>query len=589
MVYLANMANYLLPVGISNFYELITYRNSKDDRYLFVDKTPFIEEVFDYSDKVAVITRPRRFGKTINLSMLQCFFAAEVNGKSTKGLFNGLSIAKNQDFMDQVQGKFPVISLSFKDVKQNSYDSAIEKIKEILSATYAENQYLLDSDKLLDVQKKYFNNILQKQAPLGELENSLQNLAKFIYLHTDKLPILLIDEYDTPIQQAYLHDYYDPFITFMRNFFGAALKSEPNVYFYKAVITGITRVAKESMFSGLNNLTVYSMLDDDHFANYFGFTETEVNQLFTKANIQQETKQIKDWYNGYNIAGQTIYNPWSIIKCISAKGKIAPYWINTSSNELVTQILITASPDIKTKFEVLLQDQSIAEMVDEHVVYKDLNLNRSALWGLLLVAGYLKVTKTVTNEYGENCHTLEIPNNEIRLFYSTTIKQWLSGNYGIGLYNDLLTSLITADIAGFQDKLQIILMETIGIRDVTKKSQESFFHGLVLGLIVGLKDRYQIQSNKQAGRGYYDLALYPKDPNAMGIMLEFKALTKEGGKDFDLNQALQLEAKKAFEQINAKEYLAEFQQRKINNVLSLGIAFSAKDLYIYSKPEKTNS
>ena len=373
-----------LPIGISSFRELITEKSASGEGFLFVDKTLFIREILDDLTKVIVFTRPRRFGKTLTVSMLNHFYAAEIDGKPTAELFTSLEIAKHQDCM-QHQGKHPVISISFKDVKEKNFDLCLTNVKTVMAATYRKHRQALKSEKLAADDQEYINAVLHGTLDQVTLSKSIQRLVELLNQVYNQQPILLIDEYDTPIQEAYLHGYYDQLIPFFRNFLSAPLKDEGLLK--RAILTGILRVSKESLFSGLSNVVIYSVLNKN-YAKYFGFTEDEVNNLLTRANMPANTKQTKEWYNGYNFGGTTIYNPWSIIEFINEEGRLKPYWVNTSGNDLIKQLITNSEPAIKDKIATLISGESITEIVDEHIVFCDLYLNPSALWNLFLMSGY---------------------------------------------------------------------------------------------------------------------------------------------------------------------------------------------------------
>lgn len=417
-----------LPIGYSDFRAII------DNKFNFVDKSLLIREVIEDSAQVILITRPRRFGKTLNLSMLHYFFAAEAYGESTKGLFANLNITEHAEYM-QHQGRYPVIFLSLKDVKDHNFETAYANLCEVMRQLYSEFPYLRESELLAEDEKAVYKSIVQKLAKPEDISASLRNLCKYLARYHGVKPWLLIDEYDTSIQSGFLHGYYDEITGFMRNFFGAGLKDNP--YLHKAVITGILRISKESLFSGLNNLKVYSLLNKK-YGEYFGFTETEVNHIFAEAKLDQDPKIIKEWYNGYQFGEVVVYNPWSIVNCVVEKGLIQPYWVNTSDNALIKQILVNSSESFKAQFEKLLLGQSNERLVDENVVFADLQKNENAIWSLLLMAGYLKVISYQITERGEFHCELRIPNKEIRFIYCQIIENWLSNGYGIEWYDKFL-------------------------------------------------------------------------------------------------------------------------------------------------------
>jgi len=396
----------MLPIGYDNF------RKVFEQKLDFVDKSLFIKELIDdRATEVAVFTRPRRFGKTFNLSMLHCFFSATVWDQPTQGMFDRLKIAALGEEYMQHQGQYPVVFITFKDVKDHGYEIAYKKMCALVKEVYQEHRYLLTSPCLYDEDKKEYEIILQHES-LDEvvLSNSLKKLTKYLYQHYRVRPWLLVDEYDTPIQAAYVHGYYNEMIDLLRGVYGAVLKTNP--YLHRAVITGILRVAKESLFSGVNNLEVYSFLRSE-YGQYFGFTEEEMDQLLQQTQLTNQAQEIKAWYNGYQCGDIIVYNPWSVANCLKQKGELAPYWINTSDNLLIRNLLIESSTEFKTSFESLFKEEPIERLIDEYMVFADLRTNETAAWSLLFMAGYLKVIAQERTDDGLRCQ-LAIPNREVR-------------------------------------------------------------------------------------------------------------------------------------------------------------------------------
>jgi hypothetical protein len=364
-----------LPIGCDNFRKVL------DSGLSFVDKSLFIKEVLDHREaEVTLITRPRRFGKTFNLSMLHHFLAQEVYGGSTQGLFDGLKIMEAGDQYQQHHGKYPVIFVTFKEIKATDFENAYEQLRSLMAEVYSEHEFLLSSAKLSLPQKKAFESVLEQQASKADVTAALKHLTRFLFSHYGVKPWLLIDEYDTPIQASYVHHYYEPMITLMRNLFGSALKTNP--YLHRAVVTGVLRIAKESLFSGLNNLVVYSLLRTE-YGQHFGFTEEEMDQILKQAQLEKNAQQIKAWYNGYQSGDVTVYNPWSVANCVGNKGELIPYWVNTSDNRLIRDLLINSSASFKEQFECLLQDKPVERFIDENTVFGDLTQNETAAWSLL--------------------------------------------------------------------------------------------------------------------------------------------------------------------------------------------------------------
>ncbi|PWU05716.1 MAG: AAA family ATPase [Verrucomicrobia bacterium] len=553
-----------LPVGISDFKELI------EGNYTFCDKSLFIKDIINDGAKVILITRPRRFGKTLNLSMLEYFFSLNHHHESNKNLFEGLEISKDQPFCTQHQHQYPVIFISFKDIKQSTYDEALEDIKEVMSELYENHSYLLEEEILSESEKEEYNRILNKSAKAADIRSALKRLSKYINQKFNTQPILLIDEYDTPIQEAYLKNYYQEMIDLMRSILGQALKD--NKYLGKAVITGITRIAQESLFSGLNNIEVYSLLRQD-YGQYFGFLEEEVLKLINETQTDASISSIKEWYNGYQIGKYVLYNPWSIISCLKNKGQLQPYWINTSSNELIARLLTKAKPSIKTQFEELLQGNIIERPLSQNLVFSKIETHEDALWSLLFYAGYLKVLSYKPENY-QQLAKIAIPNKEIRLVYDEIVAGWFQ-QIDVDLYRDFIQSLANADTDKFKKYLSDYMMQSTSFFDFNTNTPEQVFHVFILGLVVGLRNQYYIHSNQESGLGRFDVIFIPKNKKEKGILLEFKKSTTA---DFLLNNA-----QEALEQIKDKYYLEIFKQHSITEVLAIGLAFFGKQVELVSE------
>lgn len=568
-----------LPIGYDDFRAVI------DNKLNFVDKSLFIKEVIDNNDVlVTVITRPRRFGKTLNLSMLYHFLALEVNQQKTEKLFDGLKIATadNGSYM-QYQGKFPVVFISFKEVNSKNYDLAYSGLHELIVNTFDEYNYLENSDKLSKRDKRLLHRILNNEANRTEIERSLQFLTSILFKHFGIKPWVLIDEYDTPIQSGYLYGYYDEIINLMRNMFGAALKTNPCLE--RAVVTGILRVAKESIFSELNNPKIYSLLHAK-YDRYFGFTEEEVASLLKQTGLEEKAEDIKRWYNGYRFGNTTVYNPWSIANCIQENGELRPYWANTSKNELIKDLLIQSTESFKEQFNFLLQDKTIEKAIDENMVFEDLKTNNQAAWSLLLMSGYLSVIKSTLIEGIAKCE-LAIPNFEIRMLYRNIIETWLGNGQGIEWYQNFLTDLLNGDVEKFTLNLGQVLVQTISVYD-TAHNPEAFYHGFMLGLTAGVNQKqYELKSNRESGLGRYDIAIIPKNISKPAIVLEIKSIvppkiTKRKSSEF-LYSLLTKESQKALEQINRNQYTVDLVQRGVVNIVKIGIAFSGKKFKVASE------
>jgi len=552
-----------VPIGYENFEELIAHQ------FVFVDKTLLIKALLDnVSVKVSVITRPRRFGKTLNLSMLKYFFAPEIRGQTTKGLFDGLKIAAQGDAYMQHQGKYPVIFLTLKNIQDHTFDRAYSKLCLLMANTYREHSYLLDSPHLSSVDKDIFRAILTSKASQDVIEYSLCYLSTYLFRHFKVKPWLLVDEYDSPIIAGFLHGYYDQIITLMRGWLGNALKTNDDLE--RAVITGILRIAKESLFSGVNNLRVYTILNST-YSEYFGFTEFEVQELLEKAQMTHRAASIREWYNGYQFGDTIIYNPWSLVNSIH-DNLLQTFWVNTSSNDLVKQLLANSNDQIKMELESIIHNQSFTAMIDENMVFQDLKKNVSAIWSLLLFSGYLKSLHTESKGPLFQCE-LMAPNREVWYLYCDIIQGWLSEPLGHEQYLAFLTSLIEGRVDEFTRRLQKYLMETTSLYDVFGRDPEKFYHGFVLGMMVSLSESHEVLSNRESGFGRYDVMLIPKDPEQLGIILEFKvAIATEPD--------LESSAQEALTQIQQRHYAATLQQRGIYQLLQLGISFRGKEVAV---------
>jgi hypothetical protein len=561
-----------LPIGISDFRELVEYKDPiSGEGLLYVDKSLLIKEILGDSSKVIILTRPRRFGKTLNLSMLQYFFSKEVGGQLTNKLFDSFMIAKDLKCMEQ-QGKSLVVFISFKDIKQPNFEFCIEKIGSVIAAVYRTYEKELSSEKLPESDKIYITSVLNQKISQVNLESSIKRLLELLFKYHNIKPILLIDEYDTPLQEAYLNGYYDQLIGFFKNFLSDPLKD--NTLLKQAVLTGILRVSKESLFSGLNNVEIYSILNEN-YSNYFGFTEEEVNNLLIKAHLPIDNSQAKAWYNGYNFAGTTIYNPLSIIKFIKNNGKLKSYWINTSGNKLVENLIIKSSYNVQESITALIAGKTIKENINEHIVFSDLNKSPESIWSLLLMSGYLKYTSCEMKGRRYLCE-LKLPNKEIEDFYISVVEEWLTGDRGFSWYQEFLKNLTNGMTEEFEEKLQTFVNEVVSFHDVTRKSQESFYHGIMLTLTACLKETHIIESNKESGNGRYDIAIIPRNLNThkLGIIIELKAVTDP----LKLEQA----ATEALEQIKALNYASGLKSKGIMNICGMSIAFSGKTIKMLS-------
>ena len=569
----------MMPSGIDNFHDLITHRNEKGNPYLFVDKTLFIREFLDSGDKITLITRPRRFGKTLTLSMLQHFLASEVKGQSTKGLFNGLNISKYPGTMKK-QGQYPVIFLTLKEVKGKNFEEFFERMKSIITETFKIHRYLLNTN-LSEEDYIKFKKILNETASQTDYERSLKFLSELLYQHTGRKVVILLDEYDTPIHDAYIYNYYEDCRSFLANMFNRAFKGNDTLH--KALITGILKVAKASLFSELNNVKVYTILDDARYPQYFGFTEEETDDLLDRAGLSQKAHQLKEMYNGYSLEGYTLYNPFSIVSFISSlllKGEkrmqeaLKPYWVNTGGTHLIADLVRNSFTDLEAKLTSLIQGEPLKTAINEDVIFNPhLRNNPIAFWSLLLLSGYLKVVDREIDEYGDYQYYLLFPNEEIKKTMRIMLLDIVSrGLQNKDTYTAGMRALVRGDLSTFTDFLQDYFENVPSFLDTKGRYKEQFFHGLLLGMTLSLSPTHRSSSNRISGKGAYDIALEPKDISKKGVILELKVTQKV--------DELQEAAQKAREQALTKKYAQEMKNRGVRDILFLGIAFCGNELAV---------
>ena len=553
-----------LPIGISD------YVRAQAD-YYYVDKTLLIKEFLDRKPLVSLFTRPRRFGKTLNMDMLRVFF--EISDEDTSKYFKDKAIWKCGVEYRGHQGKYPVIFLTFKDVKFNSWKETLNKIGNLLQEEFGRHQELATSDKLADYEKTYFAKIINGDASKVDLTAALEKLSKMLAKHYKKAPIIIIDEYDTPLQEGYSKDFYDEIIGFMRNFFSGAFKDNKNLTY--GFLTGILRIAEESIFSGLNNLTVNSVMDEE-YDKYFGFTSSEVREMLEYYGVLDKEKELKDWYDGYLFGSSEIYNPWSVIQYIS-KGCIPQaYWVNTGKNEILEDVLKVATDDITERLYSLLQGERVIVRIDQNVVYRSLLEEPANIYSLLLVAGYLKTPKKELQADGSYLCEVSIPNREIAAVYKSEILAHLLqiGAITRTTANKIAESLYANDYKRMQKAIAEYMDKSISFYDA---GAEGFYHGLVLGLIALMDNQYKIKSNRESGEGRYDISLIPRESKYPGIIMELK-----WKKNLNADALSEL-AEEALVQINDKKYDIEMKEEGICDVLKFGIAFSGKKVSIKTK------
>lgn len=550
-----------LPVGISDYVRA-------QSEYYYVDKTLLIKEFLDKKPLVSLFTRPRRFGKTLNMDMLRVFF--EISEEETSKYFTDKAIWKCGEKYRAYQGKFPVIFLTFKDVKFNTWNDTINKIKNLLQAEYGRHQELLESSHLAEYEKEYFSKVLNGTASEVDLSSALENLSRMLTAHYNKAPVIIIDEYDAPIQEGYSKDFYDEIIGFMRNFFSGAFKDNKNISF--GFLTGILRIAQESIFSGLNNLSVNSVMDDD-YEQYFGFTSEEVHSMMKYYGFTRKENELKEWYDGYRFGNTEIYNPWSVINYISKGCVPLAYWVNTGKSEILEDVLKASDEGISEKLLLLLQGDKLVSKIDLNVIYRLLTEDPGNIFSLLVVAGYLKVDKKTVQNDGSYLCEISIPNKEIAAVYKNEILSHLVKNGAVSrnTANMISESLYSADYETLQKAIKEYLDKTISFYDA---GSEGFYHGLVLGLAALMDDHYKIKSNRESGDGRYDIALIPRENKYPGIIMELKWKT---GLSYEELEKL---SEEALNQINDNRYATELHEDGIESLIKLGIAFSGKNVVI---------
>lgn len=550
-----------LPVGISDYVRA-------QSEYYYVDKTLMIKEFLDKKPLISLFTRPRRFGKTLNMDMLRVFF--EISEEDTSRYFTDKAIWKCGDEYRLHQGKYPVIFLTFKDVKFDTWEATIDKIKELLQEEYGRHHKLAVSDKISKYEKEYFTKILNCTANEVELTSALEKLSKMLTVYYEKAPIIIIDEYDTPIQEGYSKDFYEESISFMRNFFSGAFKDNRNLSY--GFLTGVLRIAQESIFSGFNNLTVNSVLDKE-YDHYFGFTDEEVTKMLEYYRVSEKKNELRDWYDGYLFGNVKIYNPWSVVNYISKGCNPQAYWVNTGKNEILEHVLRTATDDITEKLYSLIKGEKIVARIDQNVVYRSLADDPGNIYSLLLVSGYLKSSEKKLQSDGAYLCEVSIPNKEIAAVYKTEI---LSHLLQIGAVtrttaNKIAESLYANDYRQLQKAIAEYMNQSISFYDA---GAEGFYHGLILGLIALMDEHYKIKSNRESGDGRYDISLVPREKPYPGIIMELKwkkSLSEDKLADL---------ACEALAQIDRMNYDTDMKEEGIKDILKFGIAFSGKNVCV---------
>lgn len=555
-----------IGIGYQDFEEI------RSEQVFYVDKTNLIQEWWEEADKVTLITRPRRFGKTLNMSMIEKFFSIQYKGRGD--LFQGLKIWEYEKFR-KLQGTYPVISLSFANIKETDYKTVRRKICQMLSNLYSQYNFLL-SENILDKNEENFFRSISIDMDNTTATMALHQLSIYLSRYYHKKVIILLDEYDTPMQEAYVNGYWEELSAFTRSMFNSAFKTNP--YLERAIMTGITRVSKESVFSDLNNLEVVTTTSEK-YETCFGFTEEEVWMAMKEQGLYEDRQMVKDWYDGFIFGNKDdIYNPWSIINYLDKK-RLSAYWANTSSNSLVDKLIREGNAEIKIDMESLLNGGSIQKEIDEQIIFNQLTQNENAIWSLLLASGYLKVKNRILNEEtGEEIYELVLTNKEVFVMFRKLIKRWFSGSQMV--YNGFIKALLNGNVKAMNAYMNKVALATFSYFDTGKspsgEEPERFYHGFVLGLMVELSDRYILTSNRESGFGRYDVMLEPRTPDGSGIILEFKV------QNTDTEKELADTVKSALAQIDRLKYETMLVEKGVSreNIRKYGFAFCGKTVLI---------
>ena len=553
-----------------------SYESIRTEDRFYIDKTSFIKEWWEMADVVTLITRPRRFGKTLNMDMLRCFFSNKY--KDRGDLFEGLDIWKEEKYRE-IQGTYPVIFLSFANIKQNSYASVIKKIKNELTNLYNEFHYIMKSDIYNENERLQYKSVC---ADMDEVtaQDAINNLSNYLSRYYGKNVIILLDEYDTPMQEAYVNGYWEELVAFTRSLFNSTFKTNP--YLERAIMTGITRVSKESIFSDLNNLVVVTTTSNEYETS-FGFTEDEVFNALDEYDLSDKKEEVKTWYDGFIFGDKKdIYNPWSITNYLKYR-KFKTYWADSSSNGLVNDLIRTGSIETKKTMETLLLGGIVEKNIDEQIVFQQLKTNKDAVWSLLLASGYLRIEAFRTEgRLNKKVYSLKLTNFEVEQMFGAMIEQWFAGEDV--QYNDFIEAMLSGDLEEMNIYMNDVALNTFSLFDTGKKTSEkkapeNFFHGFVLGLMVDQIDNYIITSNRESGYGRYDIMLEPIDKQNIkypAIIIEFKVINPQ--KENSLEETVQV----ALKQIEEKNYDAELIKKGIKkeNIRHYGFAFRGKEVLI---------
>lgn len=555
-----------MPIGISSFEML-----RKDDFY-YVDKSQFVIEIAESVSAILLLPRPRRFGKTLNMTMLQAWYERLPEGGNVTHLFKGLRAESTEGRHQPHKGKLPVIFLTFKDIKKSSWETTLEQISLALALETQRLWPWFENSHLDELRRAQLQTLRSGAGTSGVLDQALRLLTESLYLVSGERPLLLIDEYDAPIHSALSNGFFNEAVEFFRNFLSAGLKD--NKYIWKGVLTGILRVSKENIFSGLNNINVNS-LAESRFETCFGLLESEVETCLRDCGIEFSMDEVRSWYNGYLFGRQTIYNPWSVIRyAAEPEAGLLPYWVNTASNDIVGTAISNSDNILRAELEDLLLGGEIEKEIDNYITFEPNSLRPTDVWSFLLFTGYLKLSRPVENREGQQFAFLSIPNREVRVAFVQLVEKWCRSHFSS---NETLTTMLKAFVDGdeevFEEHFSQMVRETLSFNDVSKTNAESFYHAFVVGLLVNLQGTHTVRSNRESGYGRYDVMLIPKDPaRHAGVVVEFKTLRKKETPE----QALEA----ARSQIDEKKYAVELQSLGCKRITIWAIAFRGKEVFL---------
>ncbi|MDJ0841743.1 MAG: AAA family ATPase [Acidobacteriota bacterium] len=548
-----------IPIGISNFKKLRTAD------YAFIDKSMLIADVVRSGAEVILLPRPRRFGKTLNLSMLHHFFDRSDPGGAV--LFEGLTVCDHPDVMKH-QGRYPVVFLTFKDVKFEDYDSCYQAIARIIARLFLTYKTAIEKAQPEHVDADMVHAIIDRKAHPVDLQDALALLTNLIERGTGIKPIVLLDEYDAPIHAGYRHGFYNKIISFMRNLLSGAFKD--NDHLEKGVVTGILRIAKESIFSGFNNPDIHTILDEP-YARHFGFTEEEVSNFLARRGLTDREAEIRSWYNGYRFGGHTVYNPWSIMKMAADPGApLRSYWVNTSDNQLIQSLITKERAVLPEDLEILLRGDVLPKELDVNIVLN--KMTSKSIWSMLTFSGYLK-PETLTVDEGRYKCDLAVPNKEVRLFFEETVRNWIDEQAGPKGLSPLIQALLAEDMERLAAHFAEVVKSVLSYHDTAGSEPERVYHAFMLGLLVDLSGQYRIMSNRESGYGRYDINMIPKDQNRTGFVLEFKRVKERPAEET---------ADEALAQIKERDYAAELRSAGVTRARAIGIAVDGKRTCISS-------